>query len=237
MGIIAALTRKHGALRIDWSVIGAAILAAFLLAGVFIRTGGSGSPANTPLSSKGVRVLQDGDELVAFETFELAPTGWEGGQVDSSAYGFGGVLGPFGGTGGLEAITKTFELPQDHAFAIVEFDLHAIDDWQLEEVNVFINGEPVATQSFATAADLAMHQSTQLSENPQFVTSITPRNPPPRDRGYGDAQDQTMAVRIVVRDPSTTLMVGFGSNLLPDNTIAFWAVDNLRITLTDQDAE
>lgn len=237
MSITAAFKRKHGALTIDWSVIGAALLAAFLLAGVFIRTDVSTSPENSPLASKGVLPLHDGDELVAFETFELAPAGWEGGQVDNSAHGFGGVLGRFGGTGGLEAITKTFELPQDHAFAIVEFDLHAIDDWQLEELNVFINGEHVATQSFATAPDLAMRQSTHLSEDPRFISTITPRNPPPRDRGFGDAQDQTMAVQIMVRDPSTTLTVGFGSNLLPDNANAFWAVDNLRITVTDQEAD
>ena len=228
--------RNDGAgVVIDSSVIAASLLAICLLAGVFIRTGIASSDDIASHRFGGPVVLQADDKLIAFEDFEHGAVGWEGGEVTDAASGFSGILGLFGGTYGLEGVTKTFRLSNDHQFTIVEFELHAIDDWQLEEISLFINGETVVTRSFATRPELVQRQATQISDNPQFRISVTPRYASPEDRGFGAVEDQTLAVRISINNPGAMLSIGFGSNLLPDNSQAFWAVDNLRVTATDHE--
>ena len=145
-------------LRIDRVVAAVAITALTLS----ISIGGrmlADRIAGTNLSTlAGIRLLAPDDRLVTFEDFELGAHGWSGGRSEQSSAAFGGMLGRFGGTNGVEAVSRLYSIPEDAAYVIVSFDLHAIDDWALEDVIIFANGVEVLRQNFSTRPDLVGRQ-------------------------------------------------------------------------------
>ena len=69
-------------------------------------------------------------------------------QVDD---GSGAASAPdvAGGTGGQQMVHKTFDLDPEAGFAVLEFDMHAIDTWDMENMFVFLNDEVVSQRNFS----------------------------------------------------------------------------------------
>lgn len=229
---------ERAGLRIDRVVAAVAITALTLS----ISIGGrviADRIAGTNLSTlAGIRLLAPDDRLVTFEDFELGASGWDGGQTEQSEPVFGGMLGRFGGTEGEEAVSRTYSIPEEAGYAVVTFDIHAIDDWSLEDVIIFANGVEVLRQNFSTRADMVELQRSLVADLPWLRAEIVPAPRTGTARGFrsGDREthDQSFTVRIVLSGPPEELRLGFGATL-PDGSVetASWAVDNLQIVTTN----
>lgn len=235
--LVRFFIRDSGAVTIDWTVVAAAMMALGLLTGSFIKSGLSGFGDATAMTIGGVHVLGADDTLISFEDFEHGAAGWVMGRIDDTDTRFGGILGRFGGTGGAEAVRKTFRLNPERSHVFVEFDIHAIDDWALDDLIVYVNGQPALTRSFSTRPDMVSRQRTELADLRGIRVAVTPSFTTTSNRGFGAAgaadQDQTLRLRLVVDNPGASLSIGFGATL-PDGTDrASWAVDNLRVISTD----
>ncbi|PIV73563.1 MAG: hypothetical protein COW55_12720 [Rhodobacteraceae bacterium CG17_big_fil_post_rev_8_21_14_2_50_65_11] len=170
-----------------------------------------------------------------FDDFESGAGFWVGGQTDDSEDAYGGILGPYGGTDGVEAVTRTYDLMSGYDMAVVEFDLHAIDSWDNEDFIVFIDGEPVSSHNFRWQEDGATGGWTTSDGN--YVVSIEP-NGPRQHTGYNpDWTDQSYSVRVEVTDPGRSMSVGFGSTLTQSLDDESWAVDNVGVTSTNDPGE
>jgi len=225
---------ERAGLRIDRVVAAVAITALTLS----ITIGGrmvADHIAGTNLSTlAGIRLLAPDDRLVTFEDFELGAPGWVGGANEQSQNGFGGMLGRFGGTDGTEAVSRTYNVPEDTGFAIVTFDVHAIDDWALEDIIVFANGVEVLRQNFSTRSDMVERQRSLIADLPWIRAELEPGVLSDESRGFDDALDQSVAIRLVLARPSSELRLGFGSTLADAGVAtASWAVDNVQIVTTD----
>lgn len=229
---------ERAGLRIDRVVAAVAITALTLS----ISIGGrmiADRIAGTNLSTlAGIRLLAPTDELVTFEDFELGAPGWNGGRTDQTVPLFGGMLGRFGGTDGSEAISRTYSIPAETAYALVSFDIHAIDDWALEDIIIFANGVEVLRQNFTTREDLVERQRSLLADLPWLRADLQPTDLSGTSRGFADGspgnQDQSVTIRLVMAGPPAELRLGFGSTLeSSDPASASWAVDNVQIVATE----
>lgn len=237
MSFFSGLAWRIRSVSVDWSLTIAALIALGLASGAFIKSGfGETGPA-MGLRLEGVSILTEADRLISSEDFARGAPGWIGGTTDESAVGFGGILGRFGGTGGEEAVSRTYEIDPARSHVVISFDLHAIDDWALEEIVVFINGTPVTRRSFSTRPDLMADQMLHVEELAHVDVEMTVDQTSSRHRGFvngGPAtEDQTVHVRITAETPGEILRIGFGSTLAGGIETASWAVDNVQIISTD----
>ncbi|NMV27330.1 hypothetical protein HKB23_33705, partial [Vibrio parahaemolyticus] len=57
----------------------------------------------------------------------------------------GDMLGRIGGTGGDEAVSKTYEIPSDVNEVNISFSFYEIDSWDGESFQIFVGGEQLTT--------------------------------------------------------------------------------------------
>lgn len=226
-----------GGVSIDWSVVTALVVAGGLSLGAMVKSGLGAFGIDAARTVAGVYVLGAGDRLAAVDDFERGAAGWTLTDITGTEAGFGGILGRFGGSGGAEALSRSFEFDGARAFALLEFDIHAIDDWALEEIVVFLQGRPVLTRSFTTRPDFIAAQRVDFPGDPAVVVTAAVRSEEERGfaRGSPNRRDQTLRVRIVAETGGApgSLRLGFGSTLDRPLAQASWALDNLRVIFTD----
>ncbi|MEM6390205.1 MAG: hypothetical protein AAF825_10245 [Pseudomonadota bacterium] len=237
--VLARFARGDGAaIVIDGVVALIAVTALVLTAFIGIRAAIDTFRGQNLSTLVGVRLLAPDDVLVTFEDFELGAPGWSQGRHEAESPGLGGLLGRFGGTGGREAVSRVYVSPEQRQYALVSFDLHAIDDWDLQDVIVFVNGVEVLRQNFTTRSEATDRQRSLIADLPWVRTTLRLTERSGVERGYGagspDLADQTLRVRMVLFQPTDELHIGFGSTLEDETTDGrSWAVDNLQIVMTD----
>ncbi|MFO7919882.1 MAG: hypothetical protein R6U99_03555 [Nioella sp.] len=170
-----------------------------------------------------------------FDDFESGSGFWVGGRTDDSEEAYGGILGPYGGTGGAEVVTRTYDLMSDYDHAVVEFDFHAIDSWDNEDFIVFIDGTPVSSHNFDWQSDGTTGGWTTTEAN--YSIAIEPSGPRQHSGYNSEWTDQSYSVRVEVADPGPSMSVGFGSTLNQDIHDESWAVDNVGVTSTNDPNE
>lgn len=227
------------AISIDRVVAAVAVAALILAAIVGIRAGVDRFSGTNLSTLGGLRLLAPDDILLTFEDFEHGAPGWANGVHDQSTDGFGGILGRFGGTDGAEAVSRRYGVTAERRYAVVSFDLHAIDAWALEDLIVFANGVEVLRQNFSTDPDAAARQRPLLADLPWMHAALSASPRSGRDLGFaggGEAAfDQTVHVELTLFGPPADLRIGFGATLPAAETdTASWAVDNMQIVLTNR---
>lgn len=231
-----------GAVSVDWIVLTGAMVGIGVATSAVVGFGVASATDNvdefltdqTVESSFGVNF----DPVAFFEDFENGlADGWSVTNVDQSEPGFGGILGPFGGTGGGQMVFKSYDLDPDTPFAVLEFDIHAIDTWDMEKMMVFVDDLVATERSFSTHSGDQARQTVTNTSDPNITVSYARTRESGEygywDRGIANSYDETMSVRIVVTDPGDQVKLGFGSTLNQSVSDESWAVDNVRVVGTD----
>ena len=170
-----------------------------------------------------------------FDDFESGAGFWFGGVTDDSDPAYGGVLGPFAGSGGAEIVTRTYDLMSGYDSAVIEFDLHAIDSWDNEEFIMFVDGSPISSHSFNWQSSGVTNSWTATGGN--YAVTIEPSGTR-GNIGYNPGWvDQSFTVRVVVTDPGPSMSVGFGSTTNQNIYDESWAVDNVAVTSTNDPSQ
>ena len=99
-----------------------AAIAILLFVGSTIRTHTDTDPTR---GVGGLRILADGDELLAFQDFGFGAEGWQPEVATSRIAGLGPVMGPITN----EAVTRVFALPQGVPSVHLAMDLHLLGNW------------------------------------------------------------------------------------------------------------
>jgi|GEM_PF-1455598 len=162
-----------------------------------------------------------------FEDFEMGDTtGWTGVSVDNNWPSFTQFLGKFGGSGGNQAISKTFPLSGTQSSVTVQFDFYEIDSWDGLGANeyfaAFVNDTRVVQDWF----DRTITEDPALAE-PVLGNSNT-------NLGFTSWADQTYRYTVTVATTATSLKLGYGARLGPGGTGGggadeSWGIDNVRI--------
>ncbi len=234
MQVVRYLTRSDGVVSVDWTLVVVALVALGLASGAFVKSGIGNAANEVALPALGPDVLPSDHHLIAIEDFEAGAPQWRAGRVEDQAPGFGGILGRYGGTGGAEGVWRTYDLPAGVSHLEISFDLHAIDDWRLEDVVIFADGVELARRSFSTRPEMMGAQRLLMAPDHEGLDLIAEaRTGARRDRGYAQGrpatEDQTLRVRIRAYVPEGSFTLGFGSTLARPPYEASWAVDNIRV--------
>lgn len=160
--------------------------------------------------------------VVSFEDFESGASGWSNSITEDSGHpAFTSFLGRFGGTGGVQAVTKTYALSGDELEATIQFDLYEIDSWDGEYFRVYINDTQVAN-------DLLTWQG---FDDPPNATPLFPATSGGMGNYiYSTWNDQSLRYTFTIPTSATSIKLGFGSTLNSGLADESWGIDNVLVT-------
>lgn len=225
------LKSESGAVTTDFVVLTAGVVGLGLATVGVVSTGLENTSGDIEATLSGTGVNSGFARQGYFDDFENGAGGWVGAITDASDGWFGGILGPYSGSGGAEIVSRTYDLLAGYDYAVVEFDLHAIDSWDGEQFVMFVNGEPITTQSFQWGTNGTTGSWT--TDNGAYQVTVEPNG----DRaalGYNPGwDDQSFSVRVEAADPGDQMTIGFGSTLNQDVYDESWGIDNVGVTSTN----
>ena len=162
-----------------------------------------------------------------FEDFETGDTtGWTGASIDNNWPSFTQFLGRFGGSGGNQALSKSFALSGTQSSVTVQFDFYEIDSWDGLGANEYFAGFVNDTRLVQDWFDRTITEDPALAE-PVLGDANT-------NLGFTSWEDQTYRYTLTVPTTATSLKLGFGARLGPGGTGGggadeSWGIDNIRI--------
>ena len=225
------LRSESGAVTTDYVVLSAALVGSGLSAINSTAVGVENIAGDIEAALRGDIVNATFARQSYFDDFEGGAGYWVGGNTDGSQDAYGGILGPYAGSNGDEIVTRTFDLLSGYDYAVVEFDMHAINRWDNEDFIIFVDGNPVSAYNFDWQQDGVTGAWT--TSDPNFNISITP-NGSRGQQGYNSGwSDQSFSVSVQVTNPGPSMSIGFGSTLNQGVGDESWGVDNLQVTSTN----
>ncbi|MHA2709156.1 tandem-95 repeat protein [Vibrio owensii] len=172
------------------------------------------------------------DLVIASDNFESGSNGWNANTESSQGFETGDMLGRIGGTGGDEAVSKTYEIPSDVNEVNISFSFYEIDSWDGESFQIFVGGEQLTT--LENSAFLTQDGTTTLYDsNGNEVGEVVHGSS--QGEGFSFWNDQAHQVNLTVPVEGGQLQLGFGSTLnqsIPDES---FGIDNIEITVADAD--
>ena len=160
-------------------------------------------------------------DTVVQETFESGASGWSDNTTTVGGAGLdGGYLGNFGGTGGAQTVYKTFELSGDQESVTISFDFWEFDTWNGEDFKIWVDDQLISTDTYWTQefygySDASTHGTATSRQTGNL--------------GHWGYDDQTHHYSFEIDSSSTSIKVGFGSNLDEIKTQESWGIDNFEI--------
>ncbi|HDM8167488.1 TPA: tandem-95 repeat protein [Vibrio harveyi] len=172
------------------------------------------------------------DLVIASDNFESGSNGWNANTESSQGFETGDMLGRIGGTGGDEAVSKTYDIPSDVNEVNISFSFYEIDSWDGESFQIFVGGEQLTTlenSAFRTQDGTTTLYDSNGNEVGEVVHGSS------QGEGFSFWNDQAHQVNLTVPVEDGQLQLGFGSTLnqsIPDES---FGIDNIEITVADAD--
>ncbi|MCQ9058233.1 tandem-95 repeat protein [Vibrio alginolyticus] len=172
------------------------------------------------------------DLVIASDNFESGSNGWNANTESSQGFETGDMLGRIGGTGGDEAVSKTYLIPSDVNEVNISFSFYEIDSWDGESFQIFVGGEQLTTlehSAFRTQDGTTTLYDSDGNEVGEVIHGASQRE------GFSGWNDQAHQVNLTVPVEDGQLQLGFGSTLnqsIPDES---FGIDNIEITVADAD--
>lgn len=229
--LLEFLRSEDGAVATDWVFMTTAVTTTALATVLNTTSVGVDSIANDLADTLAEIEIQQTFQrsILMQDTFEAGTTG----SFVGGALGYSDELSNLlrgGGSDGEQMARATYDLDPDLEYAVMSFDMVAIDSWDGENFNVYVNDEVVATASFDYRANGV---GTWQTDNPDVSVSIS-HNDDLGNMGFDNGwPDQSASMQITVRNPGEQVSLGFGSTLDQGVDDESWGVDNVRVVSTN----
>ncbi|MFA0554693.1 tandem-95 repeat protein, partial [Vibrio sp. 10N.222.55.A1] len=172
------------------------------------------------------------DLVIASDNFESGSNGWNTGTESSQGFESGDMLGRIGGTGGDEAVSKTYDIPSDVSEVNISFNFYEIDSWDGESFQIFVGGEELTTldnSAFRTQDGTTTLYDSEGNEVGEVVHGVS------QGEGFSGWNDQAHQINLTVPVEDGQLELGFGSTLNQSVDDEAFGIDNIEITVSDAD--
>ncbi|MEZ9145580.1 tandem-95 repeat protein, partial [Vibrio sp. 10N.286.52.C3] len=172
------------------------------------------------------------DLVIASDNFESGSNGWNTGTESSQGFESGDMLGRIGGTGGDEAVSKTYDIPSDVSEVNISFNFYEIDSWDGESFQIFVGGEELTTldnSAFRTQDGTTTLYDSEGNEVGEVVHGVS------QGEGFSGWNDQAHQINLTVPVEDGQLELGFGSTLNQGVSDESFGIDNIEITVSDAD--
>lgn len=229
------ITSEDGAVTVDWVVLTFGVT----ITGIAMM--GTIGPALGEMAVKVVAALEetigsineDGGEISFRANFDFAgdTSGWSGAET-AFIDGFGDVLGPIGGSGGLESVSNTFEIGPGSTSATFTFDLLAFDSLDDEDAVLYIDGREIGRVTSGpgglTFTDGELEGITFNAEvlaNEENLGGLSANS-------HGNWGDSISRISITVANPNENVSFGIGSTANQSVGDESWGIDNFVVEAT-----
>lgn len=220
---------ETGAVTVDWVILSGSVVGLGLAVTAVVADGVGSLSNEISADLSGMDAPDIFDEVMASLNFEDGTTGaFVGGTVTDG--GMGNVL-QGGGSNGNQEARAVFDLEDGADYAVLTFDVHAIDSWDGESFNVFVNDQVVSSTEFNNFTD--GDPNTWSTSNPNVTFEMVPTTSRNHSGYNATFVDQSYQVRVTVADPGNQVSLGFGSTLDQGMDDESWAVDNVTVVSTD----
>ncbi|MFA0212633.1 tandem-95 repeat protein, partial [Vibrio artabrorum] len=172
------------------------------------------------------------DLVIASDNFESGSNGWNTGTESSQGFESGDMLGRIGGTGGEEAVSKTYDIPSDVSEVNISFNFYEIDSWDGESLQIFVGGEQLTSldnSAFQTQDGTTTLYDSAGNEVGEVVHGVS------QGEGFSGWNDQAHQINLTVPVEDGQLELGFGSTLNQEVSDESFGIDNIEITVSDAD--
>ncbi|MEZ8345884.1 tandem-95 repeat protein [Vibrio splendidus] len=172
------------------------------------------------------------DLVIASDNFESGSNGWNTGTESSQGFESGDMLGRIGGTGGDEAVSKTYDIPSDVSEVNISFSFYEIDSWDGESFQIFVGGEELTSldnSAFQTQDGTTTLYDSAGNEVGEVVHGVS------QGEGFSGWNDQAHQINLTVPVEDGQLELGFGSTLNQGVSDESFGIDNIEITVSDAD--
>ncbi|CAH7296348.1 Polymer-forming cytoskeletal family protein [Vibrio chagasii] len=172
------------------------------------------------------------DLVIATDNFESGSNGWNTGTESSQGFESGDMLGRIGGTGGDEAVSKTYDIPSDVSEVNISFSFYEIDSWDGESFQIFVGGEELTTldnSAFRTQDGTTTLYDSEGNEVGEVVHGVS------QGEGFSGWNDQAHQINLTVPVEDGQLELGFGSTLNQSVNDESFGIDNIEISVSDAD--
>ncbi|MEZ8087199.1 tandem-95 repeat protein, partial [Vibrio sp. 1S139] len=172
------------------------------------------------------------DLVIASDNFESGSNGWNTGTESSQGFESGDMLGRIGGTGGDEAVSKTYDIPSDVSEVNISFSFYEIDSWDGESFQIFVGGEELTSldnSTFRTQDGTTTLYDSEGNEVGEVVHGVS------QGEGFSGWNDQAHQINLTVPVEDGQLELGFGSTLNQSVDDEAFGIDNIEITVSDAD--
>ncbi|MEZ9602511.1 tandem-95 repeat protein, partial [Vibrio sp. 10N.261.55.A10] len=172
------------------------------------------------------------DLVIASDNFESGSNGWNTGTESSQGFESGDMLGRIGGTGGDEAVSKTYDIPSDVSEVNISFSFYEIDSWDGESFQIFVGGEELTSldnSAFRTQDGTTTLYDSEGNEVGEVVHGVS------QGEGFSGWNDQAHQINLTVPVEDGQLELGFGSTLNQGVSDESFGIDNIEITVSDAD--
>ncbi|MEZ8382482.1 tandem-95 repeat protein [Vibrio splendidus] len=172
------------------------------------------------------------DLVIASDNFESGSNGWNTGTESSQGFESGDMLGRIGGTGGEEAVSKTYDIPSDVSEVNISFNFYEIDSWDGESFQIFVGGEELTSldnSAFRTEDGTTTLYDSAGNEVGEVVHGVS------QGEGFSGWNDQAHQINLTVPVEDGQLELGFGSTLNQGVSDESFGIDNIEITVSDAD--
>ncbi|MFA0479813.1 tandem-95 repeat protein [Vibrio splendidus] len=172
------------------------------------------------------------DLVIASDNFESGSNGWNTGTESSQGFESGDMLGRIGGTGGEEAVSKTYDIPSDVSEVNISFSFYEIDSWDGESFQIFVGGEELTSlnnSAFQTQDGTTTLYDSAGNEVGEVVHGVS------QGEGFSGWNDQAHQINLTVPVEDGQLELGFGSTLNQGVSDESFGIDNIEITVSDAD--
>ncbi|MEG3696765.1 cadherin-like domain-containing protein, partial [Vibrio coralliirubri] len=170
------------------------------------------------------------DLVIASDNFESGSNGWNTGTESSQGFESGDMLGRIGGTGGDEAVSKTYDIPSDVSEVNISFSFYEIDSWDGESFQIFVGGEELTSldnSAFRTEDGTTTLYDSAGNEVGEVVHGVS------QGEGFSGWNDQAHQINLTVPVEDGQLELGFGSTLNQSVNDESFGIDNIEITVSD----
>lgn len=215
---------QRGLVTIDWMLASVAAIVVLLFVGSMIRTTNEHDPIR---GVGGLRILAEGDELLAFQDFGFDAEGWSPDDTTNRLAGLGPVLGPFTG----ETAQRTFVVPDGLTNVDVAMDLHLFGDWSaplrvaVDEAEYLLLRRPDDSGDQAEVATTAIGRH-RVSVTASEMTVVAQELALPGT----DVSFTSYVVRMNLQVPDGEFTLRIGAMDAPEpGSGAVWALDNVTV--------
>ena len=218
------LKDQSGAVTVDWTVLTAALVGLGLATSAVIGGGVQQQSEDVEEFLTGFHIATSFGRTFSLNDFSEGRGDWIGGEL-KTVNGFGEILA-------LSRNAPLAELPinigDEHAYAVVEFDMIIGDSWDNEEGTVFINGQEVLVGSHHWRNDEPDIKTFEGENN----TSVTLTRVSTQTGGNWrpGVQDYTYSVKVTAKNDGSDMLLGASTNLNQNSDDEFFGIDNVKIS-------